>query len=368
MIVAHGRSFQFMTRLEHLKTPRVIIHAGHQKTGSSALQSSFALSVDSLRSAGIHYPMSVRHADAIAGRVTSGNFNPAQVLSRARQETKAHPTAEAILFSNEACLRVYSRDPEPLKALAASGMEATIVMFIRDPVEQAMSGYQQSVKRSGVKTRFDEWVRKFNVLEAVETFLDVCDSCAVPVRIANYSRVRETLLPRMEELIEVPPGTLHPPPLAQVNRSLTRAETEFLRALNTELDPKAAKAVADALCEELPEVKSERPWLSVAAFDELVERLGPTAQRINARIPADARYDIGQHSDYFGDVPPPDETGARLTESQMRAVARGLARWSKSARRSGGLGKQAGLSNKVQARSFLKGMMRRIGVTTRSRN
>ncbi len=51
----------------------VILHVGHGKTGSSALQSSLVLSSEALAKAGIFYPPSLSDARAMKGEVSSGN-------------------------------------------------------------------------------------------------------------------------------------------------------------------------------------------------------------------------------------------------------------------------------------------------------
>jgi len=56
---------------------KIFFHIGHGKTGSSHLQSCFALSRDALKIERIHYPLSGKETTkALAGHISMGNFPP----------------------------------------------------------------------------------------------------------------------------------------------------------------------------------------------------------------------------------------------------------------------------------------------------
>ena len=54
---------------------KLIVHVGHGKTGSSFLQSIFALNSDRMAQLGILYPEHISNAMARRGHITSGNGN-----------------------------------------------------------------------------------------------------------------------------------------------------------------------------------------------------------------------------------------------------------------------------------------------------
>lgn len=280
-------------------TSELILHVGHSKTGSSALQSSFALSTDALLKAGIYYPDGRNTAAARLGRITSGNLDPLKLSASYHAGVKKAPQARAILMSNEAAFTAYLRDASPLEEAVHAQIPIRVIIFIRDPIEWAVSSYMQTVKRHGSVADFEAFLSKNKFLARVELFFKLCDDLAVPILIRNYSRCRDTLLTETERLLCVPAGTLVPPPVSQVNRSMTRAELHILKSINQEFGLEAGYAVADALCEKLPDIAAEPPLLSRAAFRDYVTKAEPFRRRLNERLPENDRYRRELYRFYF---------------------------------------------------------------------
>ncbi|MCX5966463.1 MAG: hypothetical protein NTV57_02245 [Cyanobacteria bacterium] len=135
---------------------QVILHIGHGKTGSSYLQSSLALSVGSLRQAGIEYPELRSLAGARLGCITSGNLGSAVAfVDTIVQLAEQMPKATRLLFSSEWLFERIVQDLGTLTTLQAQ-FDLTLVLFTRDFLAHALSVYGQKVKRSGCTTNLSE--------------------------------------------------------------------------------------------------------------------------------------------------------------------------------------------------------------------
>jgi hypothetical protein len=300
--------------------PALILHVGHSKTGSSALQSAFALSTDALARAGIHYPEGRETEAARAGRITSGNLDPDALLATYHRAVRAVPDARAVLLSNEACFAAYLNTPAPLRTTVEAGVALRILMFVRDPMDWAISGYMQMVKRAGHTGDFAAFLEKNRFLRRVEQFFALCDGLGIPVLTRNYSRCRDRLLPEAEALLDLQPGTLTPPPVGQVNRSMTRAELALLRAINREFGAAAGYAVADALCETLPDVMAEAPPLTREAFRAYIARSEPVRKRLNARLSADDAYLRERYRHHFDPTATAEDAAAMAITGEQAEV------------------------------------------------
>jgi len=303
-----------------MSEPRLILHMGHPKTGSSALQSAFALSTEALRREGIVYPKPVPDAAARAGRITSGNFNPARVVDRFDTAVARNPSAGKILFSNEACFRIYLADPAPLVTLQARGVGIDAILFLRDPLTLAVSIYGQMLKRGGGTAEFDRFLARFDFLAQVERFLGSMREAGVRTTLRNYSRCTDRILPVTEEVLGVPAGTLTPAPVERINRSLTRAEMDLMRRLNAALPAGQAAQVADALCDDLPFIAAEMPTLSRPAYEAFATRIAPLLDRLNAQLPEAEHYRMEPYDARFEAASAPPA----LSEAQQAVVDRAL--------------------------------------------
>ena len=299
---------------------RLILHAGHPKTGSSALQSAFALSTTALDQIGIHYPRPVHSDAARAGRITSGNFNPARVVELYDSACARQPAAAAILFSNEACFRLYLADPAPLRQLCDRGVAIEVILFIRDPLGLAVSVYAQMLKRGGGVAGFEDFLKGFRFMAQLERFLALMHELGVTLSVRNYTRCSDRILGVTEDVLGVPAGTLTPPPVARINRSLTRAEMDLLRRLNATLPEGTGARVADALCQDLPLVETEMPCLPRPAYDGFAARMAPMLARLNAMLPEAEHLRMDPYDARFG----PQATPPTLSQAQEAVVERAL--------------------------------------------
>lgn len=304
--------------------PPLILHAGHPKTGTSALQCAFARSIPRLAAQGIHYPAPSDLAAVQAGTVSSGNIHAPRLAERYRAAAPRVPPEGRLLFSTEAAFRVLPAEPAPLEALLRDGVPVEIVLYLRNPVSLARSVYAQMVEGRGLQAPFDDFLEGFAFLDSVERFLDLCDRLGVPMWVWNYATAPSAAFEVMEGVLDLPEGTLDRPPVGRVNRSLGRAEIRILQQIAARSGQEAAAAVGRALCDRLPELPPDPPQASAAAYGAYARRVAPQVARMNARLPEEAQLRVEAYDEVFlpgaGPVPP-------LTVAQQDIIDSVLATW-----------------------------------------
>lgn len=134
---------------------QVIIHAGHGKTGSSAIQKFLNDNRKLLWQEGIWYPehtveksgISSGNHEVLLSRDATGAYqvSPSKVQKLLRQLETA--SANILVLSSEVFFI-------HLKDLAAAIPKASFIVYLRDPLSYAESGYNQAVKRGQEKLPF----------------------------------------------------------------------------------------------------------------------------------------------------------------------------------------------------------------------
>ncbi|ESR26386.1 tetratricopeptide repeat protein [Lutibaculum baratangense] len=301
--------------------PRTLyLHVGHSKTGSSYIQASLARSVRSLECAGIWYPPPPDLQLAASGGITSGNGRMLMRHEVAPDEVPAG--CHAILFSGEHLfehlLAPAGRREVADWATAAGADAIEVLLFIRDPIEQVASDYQQAVKRHGSTMSIDDYASRYDKPVRVrDTLVALREIANIRAIVRNYSRVRGSLLRETAEWLGVSETLLEPPAARQVNRSLTAGELTLQRALNAWLGA-SSPLLSDPLCEKLPDITADEIRPSIAAQEAFWQRLGPCIAEVNALVEPEHRY---RH-----DVAPGRERSAApdylFSEAQLELIGR----------------------------------------------
>lgn len=265
---------------------KLFLHIGHGKTGSSYIQSSLAASHRILQENGLTYPAHADIAHAAGGGISSGNR--AQFLSLVKQK---NPSIEGdMLFSSEFFFAyLVGKEPEPIRRFIADNFsEVRILLFIRDPVAHASSSYLQMVK-IGYTQPIEAFFARYKIPKAVNRFLDSLATLPqTELTVENYTAVKD-VVSVVESWLGLDRDALSRPPVAVVNRSLTRAELELQRRLNLHLG-RPYRPLAWALCNALPDLTSDPVYPSTAVQEELWTRLADEIERVNSRVKAEARY------------------------------------------------------------------------------
>ena len=268
----------------------LFLHVGHSKTGSSFLQASFANSIERLAECGIDYPGAPSEA-AAGWKISSGN---GQALMSAPPET-FEITRDKVFFSAERLFLSFAQDrdwPERLQALCAHHDIGTVevLMFLRDPIPHAESSYQQMVKRGGLTEKVETIFAKYTQPELVRDALTRdFGGLTINWHVYNYDRHKTELIQITEAFLDVPDGTLVRGGDRPVNRSMTAGELALLRGLNGH-DSTAAARLADALCNETPEIPSETVYPDTSVQQEMITRLGPAIEAVDQMIDPAERY------------------------------------------------------------------------------
>lgn len=291
------------------------LHVGHGKTGSSYIQSSLALSDDALWQQGIVYPRHHSHDRARGGAISSGNGG---LLFDQQWRPDTEHLGRDWLFSDENLFQrlITPNFVDQLEGrMTALKIETlSILLFIRDPVDHAQSAYQQSIKRGGKTWSVEAFFDQYNLPRRVKRFLDRYSEGA-ELTVRNYSRCRQALLPQVESWLGVEKPMIVPP-TPVVNRSLTRAELQFQRALNAQLES-GSHFVADALCEELPGIKAESVLPAKDVQEAMLSRLADAIESVNQRLQPQHQY----ATDCFDMTAHSDHNRYELTREQIHVIA-----------------------------------------------
>ena len=273
----------------------LFLHIGHGKTGTTWVQSSLRLSRSALAAHGIDYPHGADGGAEDPLRVTSGNgfglLDSADALEAALARAKPGQSA---LFSNEDLFNhLHDGDGEAFLGPVARrlGFERVeLLLFVRDPLGHAASRWIQWVKDRGLTEPMEAHFAAFDVPERVARVLErLARVEGVGVGVRNYSRCGDRLLDEVAAWLGLPPDALAAPPAEQVNRSLTGAELALQLGLNARLGP-CPRLVAYPLIERLPDIRPEPLRPDRAVQQATWDRLLPSIERVNARLPAGHHY------------------------------------------------------------------------------
>lgn len=306
------------------------LHVGHPKTGTTWLQSIFLASADRLQRHRIAYPLTPAIATAASTRIQSGNagraagspssFRGFLNQNKGKSDVSILMSSESLFsgmqhwFENEAQLRVF------LETVCTDFRfsRVKVLLFIRNPVASAASSWQQRAKRSGEVRSIEEFFRSDNRPGTVADFMrSLQGSDRIRLTVRNYSRVSKSLATAAADWLGVPEETFVIPAAEQVNRSMTYAELELQRALNSQIGP-SGDILSDPLCEELPDVKSEKWIPGIEAQQALWDKNAPAIEYVNGLVAPEDRYEFDRLD--------PVEPGERLTLSraQLELIGRVL--------------------------------------------
>jgi hypothetical protein len=283
------------------------LHVGHGKTGSSFLQSWWALNRSELwQLARLLYPVGGADQHARLGAFSMGNGllldqalevgdQPAELRRLWAEVLCQVPGGEAprgVLFSAERWARHLPGQLDALLRVAdAGGVEMIrIWLLVRDPLDHALSVYGQMVKRHGFSGSLDDWLQIYEFPRALLNCLDVLQtrSDRIVLQVDHYGRQRRSLHQRMLDWLALPGDSIWQQPPAKVNRSLSADELLLMRWLNERLGDRAA-AVGEQLVDRLPELTPARLHPSADRCARFVQSWSATVDQINQRLPEGAQ-------------------------------------------------------------------------------
>ena len=269
------------------------LHAGGPKTGSSAIQNFLELNEESLESAGIAYQNRV----GISGEfeICSGNgFLLYRALTMRETEgalddlligyfggkTAAICSSEFFCFLNEEHWFALRQSCDRL------GIHLRLIIYVRNITPFLQSCYDQVIKRHGFCDSFTKF------LESTVWHHGQClrslDRVFPPnaIRVLHYESCRQRLLSSFIETIQWKRFFFEdkPPDQKIVNRSLTRAEREFLIQTNRKFGIKFSLLLSDGLIYTNPHAKGEPIQVTPEDFDTVEKAYGEEVEWVNNRF------------------------------------------------------------------------------------
>ena len=316
----------------------VYMHIGQGKTGSSYLQSSLAISSSKLQDFNLYYPSEGRqHNRAISGHVNVGNLPPTKGLGRhspgsflSALEAAALQHNGSLVFSNEGLFSsIVNHDLWSEIKAQAKVHKIHMFVLIRDPLDHALSAYQQGIKGGLTKT-IGQFLENYCMPVQTRKLIELVDGSEIQLTIKNYSRHKSNLLAIAEDWLRLPPETLVVPPHEKVNRSLTRAESAFQIAFNRHVGARARLFVSDALANELPNIEAEQIFVEPEALEKFLERMTGLINDVNKFLPDGEGYRIETLDEAMTRLPTLEEVNQlSITQSQIEVLARNVARFIK---------------------------------------
>ena len=269
----------------------IILHIGHSKTGSSFIQSSLALSVGSLREAGVEYPElpAFPFTGAKRGAASSGNLGDAVgFVDTVIDVAGRHAEAKRLLFSSESLFVRIGKEGGLLATLQES-FDVTVILVVREFLAHALSNYNQRSKSELSPVSLADCLGRYNQPSAMLLVLQAIERAGCRAKIYNYSRHADHLLETFATAIDVGPEVLVVPPSPRVNRSLDPAEYYLASRFNNVLGS-SRKLIAYSLCERLPQHSVGAPRIARHDYDAFRARMAPLEAMLNERLPAAERY------------------------------------------------------------------------------
>jgi hypothetical protein len=297
---------------------KIMIHVGHSKTGSSAIQSCLAINADKLAAAGVTYPTHQSFDLAGRGQISSGNIDFRVGWVNDIREVAKRLDARALLFSSEIIFHGLIRDMNEIVTLA-SEFDVKIILFVREPLAMLFSTYGQAVKRHGTVISLDEFSRpEMHTIVARDTVTALHDH-HISFEVRNYSATENRLIPEFARMVGVDPSVLSEmPPKRRINRSLDRSEMVLQRAFNRHYGSSSSQFISDALVNETPDIVAEKDLLSRDAYDDYVVRVSAAVAELNKYLRHDENIYIAPYQDDWAKV----STGSySLSASQIDVLA-----------------------------------------------
>ncbi len=271
---------------------RIVLHVGHGKTGTSAIQSALAISANALAKQGLSYPISANEQQRAARfEITSGNWkhNPNVSLSdQCIQLAESNKAEHTFVLSSES-LFWHLTDFIDQKDQWHEAVEIQIILAVRELEEMLSSEYQQRVKRHGESRPFEQFLKRRHFISShhkkAAEVLEQLSQENISTTLINYSQDKSNISERVFEAI----GAANLFPHEQmsglvINRSLSQKELQILTMINAlyyEQFPWISARLSDALAKNLPNTETQRSRISHQSLEKLYETNENYIQTIN---------------------------------------------------------------------------------------
>lgn len=266
----------------------IVVHIGHNKTGSSAIQTLLSRNRNRLAEFGVEYPHQASLDAAARGEVSAGNPEAFKSFSG--------NASGRVLFSSETFLNRVDTKRNFVDVLNDLPGKKKIICFTRDLVAHFASTYGQYIKRKAGTDTSRSFVSQYEVFAKLERTIRAANNAGHEMVLANYSRHNSDLEVLFMELIlgEKAAEFLQGANRFEgvVNRSLTSGELEFQRQFNRHSDHKTSGYISDVLVNALPAIEADRITIDHQTYDALVEKTRTPISFINEHLPVDEQINV----------------------------------------------------------------------------
>ncbi|MFV1626866.1 hypothetical protein VWY34_14120 [Phaeobacter sp. JH20_02] len=299
---------------------KLILHIGHRKTGSSAIQSWLAVNGAKLRDAGFAYPEHGSFGEAQKGHVTQGNgrliFDPGFTL---KTDT---------LLSNEGLFMTLSQDGALDEMISRRAPDLHVVLYTRNVFEYLVSSWGQKVKTAGLPEDLDSYLLGYedDHYSTIPFWINAAASDGFKLSIRNYSA-------RKSDIIRDFLTTCFGPEFATsanvsdvrspVNRSLTESETQVQLLFNRYMGKRSRRLISYPLVHELPDIRAGKAVFSEAAYDAVRGQISGTIAEVNEFVAEEDRIEIEPYEKYAPADAAPNNT-VTLTHDQLEVIIRNV--------------------------------------------
>ena len=284
---------------------KIVLHAGHGKTGTSAIQSALAISADALLKNGIHYPIDPNERQRAARfEITSGNWkhNPTISLSEQCLELAASNAAGHTIVLSSESLFWHLTDFVHQKEQWNEAVDIHVILAVRELEEMLSSEYQQRVKRHGESKPFEQFLKRRHFIsshhkKAAEVLTHLSQQ-NVPVTLINYSAHKKTISKKVFDALGC--SDLFPKEKMGdlvINRSLSQKELQMLMMINAlyyDQFPWISARLSDALAKNLPNTETQRSRISPQSLEKLYDKNDSYLQIINSHLSAEEPLTVQQ--------------------------------------------------------------------------
>lgn len=290
--------------------PKVFLHIGHPKTGSSAFQSILAKSHELLAAKGILYPYHRSFNLASQNHISSGNLSIGAedhnwLTNGIESILNANSNYHTFIFSNENLIHRLSDFTSCIDQLH-DRWNFHILLVVRNPIEQLGSVYQQLVKRHGYTKGYEDFLFDYeyrcNATHKSADALEQLEAHNIPYSLFNYSilqgKVSEALAADIGIDREIADFSLKAP----VNRSLSATELQLMLFVNAIYGKDVGRRLADSLVNHLPEVEAVSLAMKIESWQKVIRANQACLDIINQRLSADNQLSFARKAGFSGNL------------------------------------------------------------------
>lgn len=281
--------------------PKLWLHIGAGKTGTSAVQAAFACLETDLEKQKICYPNLAKFSFESAKKslINSGNINtkadpeqgewPNKIVNLISSMSDKY---EQFIFSNEGLHTKMVPFFEKLNELE-SLCEIHILLSCRNPFDVVISGYHQEVKRSCFCGSFEEYLesKKYRSQAIyLARLVEKIRASNIHLHLLNYSNYRKNITLQIFNIIGIDNLLDRQTAARSVNRSLTEDELNMCLVANrVALTEKwEAPSYADLLINNHPDLRAFKEFtLTSKAFNRFREVNSKSVEYLNSHLSDD---------------------------------------------------------------------------------